>query len=396
LSFPLDLVRAQFNNPPVPRIILEDLQKSFAAPDGHPVAAVTGISLTVNEQELLTVVGPSGSGKTTLLRLIAGLESPDHGQIKIADQDMTWRSPQDRDVAMVFQSHALFPHFTAFENLAFGLKLRGVARAETQTRVHDLAQLLGIAHTLDRRPAQLSGGERQRVALGRALIRQPKILLLDEPFAHLDEPLRLQLQRELPALRDRFSITMIFVTHQQEEALTLGDRVAVLRKGQLQQVGTPREVYHQPANHFVASFVGTPAMNLIHGTAAQREGHLVFLGAETGPDEIPPRFILRLGNWRADWFAANVGRRILLGVRPHDVQLLPASAEKKPDDLPGQITAALLFRGDQKFSTATIVGREISGLATTDTELQPGQSVTVRFNLNHAHVFDAATGAAIF
>jgi multiple sugar transport system ATP-binding protein len=270
----------------VPRLVLEDLTKTFPAPEGKPFAAVDGVTLTIADRELLALVGPSGSGKTTLLRLIAGLESPERGNISFDGHNVTWHSPQDRDVALVFQSHALFPHFTAFENIAFGLKLRGTPADQIHTRVHETAELLGVVHCLDRRPAKLSGGERQRIALGRALIREPKVLLLDEPFANLDEPLRLQLRTELPRLRQRFATTIIFVTHDQEEALALGDRVAVIRKGALQQVGTPREIYERPANRFVASFLGTPAMNLFHGTIAQREGHLVFLGAE--PDDLAP------------------------------------------------------------------------------------------------------------
>ena len=309
----------------MPSIVLEDVKKTFPAATGKNVAAVANLSLTVVDREWLTIVGPSGSGKTTLLRLIAGLETPDHGRIRFDDENVTYQSPQSRDVAMVFQSHALFPHYTAFENIAFGLRLRGVSSAEIAQRVHETAALLGVAHCLDRPPAKLSGGERQRVALGRALIRQPKILLLDEPFANLDEPLRVQMQNELAALRQRFAVTLIWVTHHQAEALALGDRVAVLRKGELLQVGLPREVHDHPANHFVAGFIGSPAMNLFHGKVAQREGHLVLLGLEGDSDELPPRFILPLGSWRADWFGAQVGRTILLGLRPAAIRVVSQS-----------------------------------------------------------------------
>jgi multiple sugar transport system ATP-binding protein len=379
----------------VSRIVLEDLTKVFSAPDHSPVAAVTGVSLTVAEREVLTIVGPSGSGKSTLLRLIAGLEAPDRGRILIANQDVTWQSPAHRDVALVFQSHALFPHFTAFENLGFGLKLRGTARAEIENRVRELAGQLGLPHCLDRRPGQLSGGERQRVALGRALIRQPKILLFDEPFANLDEPLRAQFQAELPALRERSGAALVFVTHRQEEALALGDRVAVLHKGQLQQVGPPRELFDQPANHFVASFLGSPGMNLIHGAAAQRGGHLVFLGAETGPDELPPRLVLPLGSWRADWFGANLGRRVLLGFRPRAIQVIASSAEVQPGDIEATVMR-VQFTGNDLFCTAVVADREITAQATRTADLRPGQFVRLRFDLTSARVFDAATGVALF
>ncbi len=378
----------------MPRLVLEDLTKTFPAPEGKPFAAVDGITLTIADRELLALVGPSGSGKTTLLRLIAGLESPERGNISFDGHNVTWHSPQDRDAALVFQSHALFPHFTAFENIAFGLKLRGTPADQIHTRVHETAELLGVVHCLDRRPAKLSGGERQRIALGRALIREPKVLLLDEPFANLDEPLRLQMRTELPLLRQRFATTIIFVTHDQEEALALGDRVAVIRKGTLQQVGTPREIYERPANRFVASFLGTPAMNLFHGTVAQRESHLVFLGAE--PDDLAPsRFQLELGGARADWFGTNVGRKILLGFRAEHVALAAATAPRHPKPLLGTVKSTT-FMGVATIGQVEVGERLVTLRVTPTTTLQSGQTVELAFDVAHAHVFDAATGAAIF
>lgn len=370
--------------------------KSFATLDGKSVAAVDGISLGVEDRELLAVVGPSGSGKTTLLRLIAGLEMPEHGRISFDQQNVTWQPPHEREVAMVFQSHALFPHFTAFENLAFGLKLRGAPGAEVTARVREIATLLGVTHCLDRPPAKLSGGERQRVALGRALIREPKILLLDEPFSHLDEPLRAQMRAEIPALRQRFATTMIFVTHDQEEAMALGDRVAVLRKGTVQQVGPAREIYHRPRNRFVASFIGSPPINLIHGAAALRDGHLVFLGAEPEPEVTPPQFAIAIGGTRADWFGHNLGRPVLLGFRPEAISLA--------SDNPG---ATLSHRIEAKVESSQFLGAELhchllagerSLVIRTDplSDLHPGQIVRLSFDFTAVHVFDAATGAAIF
>jgi multiple sugar transport system ATP-binding protein len=378
----------------VPRLVLEDLTKTFPAPEGKPFAAVDGVTLTIADRELLALVGPSGSGKTTLLRLIAGLESPERGNISFDGHNVTWHSPQDRDVALVFQSHALFPHFTAFENIAFGLKLRGTPADQINTRVHETAELLGVVHCLDRRPAKLSGGERQRIALGRALIREPKVLLLDEPFANLDEPLRLQLRTELPLLRQRFATTIIFVTHDQEEALTLGDRVAVIRKGALQQVGTPREIYERPANRFVASFLGTPAMNLFHGTIAQREGRLVFLGAE--PDDlVPARFQVELGGARADWFGTNVGRKILLGFRAEHILLADSPTPRHPKPLLGTVKSTA-FVGVATIGQVEVGERLVTLRVTPNMPLQSGQTVELAFDVAHAHVFDAATGAAIF
>lgn len=380
----------------MPSIVLEAVTKTFPAARGKSLAAIAQLSLTIAAREWLTIVGPSGSGKTTLLRLIAGLETPDHGRIGFDHQNVTQQSPQQRDVAMVFQSHALFPHFTAFENIAFGLKLRGVAREEIARRVRETAELLGVGHCLDRPPAKLSGGERQRVALGRALIRQPQILLLDEPFANLDDPLRLQLQTELAALRPRLATTLIWVTHHQAEALALGDRVAVLRKGELQQIGPPREVHNQPANHFVAGFIGSPAMNLFHGTVAQREGHLVFLGMETDSNDAPPRFILPLGSWRADWFGAHIGRTILLGLRPAAIWLITNSNAVKPGDLTEATVLRSQFAEPQSFCTVSWRGREFTASAAPEATLAPGQKVVLRMEFSNARVFDAATGGALF
>ena len=378
----------------MPRIVLEAVTKTFPSREGTAPAAVDGVSLAVADRELLALVGPSGSGKTTLLRLIAGLETPEHGQISFDDRNVTWQSPQERDVALVFQSHALFPHFTGFQNLAFGLKLRGVPKDQINTRVHETAELLGVRHCLDRPPAKLSGGERQRIALGRALIRQPKVLLLDEPFANLDKPLRAQLRAELPALRQHFAPTIIFVTHDQEEALALGDRVAVIRKGTLQHVGPPRELYERPANRFVAAFIGAPAMNLFHGTIAHRAGRLVFLGAEAD-DHTPARFVLELGGIRADWFGPNVGRRILLGFRPEHISL---AGETTSAPLPPPLTATVKsveFLGAATHCVALVGGQPATFRVAPATPVQPGQSVSLAFDLRHAHSFDAATGARI-
>jgi multiple sugar transport system ATP-binding protein len=380
----------------VPRINLEGVLKSFANPDGKPVAAVDSISLTIEDRELLAVIGPSGSGKTTLLRLIAGLETPERGRISFGEQNVTEQPPQARDVAMVFQSHALFPHFTAFENLAFGLKLRGRPTAEITTRVHELAQLLGVRQCLDRPPGKLSGGERQRIALGRALIREPKVLLLDEPFAHLDEPLRAQLRAEIPALRRRFATTMIFVTHDQEEALALGDRVAIMHQGAMQQVGLPREIYNRPANRFVAAFIGSPSMNLIPGAVTKRAGRLVFLGTETEPEASGPQFLIEITGARTDWFGSNIERTVLLGFRPEAISV---ASDKSNANLSPAMEAkveSVQFCGAETLCQFSVGGQTLVMRTAPNSELHPGQSVRLCFDFNLAHVFDATSGAAIF
>jgi ABC-type sugar transport system ATPase subunit len=241
------------------QIELHQVSKAFAP--GAP--ALDRIDLVIAEGERMVVLGPSGSGKTTLLRLIAGLETPDTGTIRIGGLDMAGVPPHRRDVSMVFQNPALYPHLSVFENLAFGLRARGVARAERRSRVQAVAEMLGVGRLLNRRPAGLSGGERQRVALGRAVVREPRVLLLDEPFSNLDDPLRAALRGELVEVHRRYGCTVVHVTHDQSEALSIGQRLAVVHEGRIMQVDTPEGIYERPAQRFVASFVGSPGMNLL-------------------------------------------------------------------------------------------------------------------------------------
>ena len=263
-------------------ISLQGVTKQFS--DG--IAAVRDVSLEIARGELLVLVGPSGSGKSTVLRLIAGLDRPTGGRILIDGQDVTTVPPQQRDLAMVFQSYALYPHKTVRENLAFGLQMRHVETARIDERVRDVAKALGLDDLMDRRPAALSGGQRQRVALGRAIVRSPKAFLLDEPLSNLDPMLRIETRAELALLHRRLAATMVYVTHDQEEAMTLGSRIAVMRDGTLEQVASPMDLYERPANTFVAGFIGSPAMNIWPGTMICPDG----------------------------------GRR-LVGVRPHDIEL---------------------------------------------------------------------------
>ncbi len=240
----------------MPRLVIENLNKSFCTGKTGPVCAVKNLNLTVADGECLVIVGPSGCGKTTTLRLIAGLETPDAGNISLDDISQNNVPPKDRNVAMVFQHHALFPHLTAYENMAFGLMLRKTPRAEIETRVREAAEILGLTALLKRKPENLSGGECQRVALGRALVRRPKIFLLDEPLSNLDAPMRQQLRGEIQKIRQLTAATMIYVTHDQSEALALADRLAIMRDGTLQQIATPAEILRNPANPFVTEFLG--------------------------------------------------------------------------------------------------------------------------------------------
>ena len=244
-------------------ITVRGVSKSYLPRKKEPVVALRGVDLDARDGELIVVVGPSGSGKTTLLRCVAGLEDPDEGRIEVAGRDVTELSPGERDVAMVFQEYALYPHLSVRDNIGFGLKARKMDAGELDTKVSDAAELLGIEDTLDRRPSELSGGERQRVALARAIVRAPSAFLLDEPLSNLDAELRAYMRAEIRALQRRLGTTALYVTHDQIEALTMGDRVAVLRGGRVEQFGPPAQIYDSPASTFVARFIGTPPMNVV-------------------------------------------------------------------------------------------------------------------------------------
>src|SRR5580693_5248102 len=269
------------------RLVLENVSKWFAGPRRENVGAVSRMQLSVEDHEFLVIVGPSGCGKTTTLRLIAGLETPDEGVIWLDGKSLAGVPPRDRDVAMVFQNHALLPHLTVFENLAFGLMLRRFPKDEIARRVRAAADMLSLTPLLERKPPALSGGECQRVALGRAMVRQPKVFLFDEPLSNLDAPMRLLLRGEIAALRRRAGAMMIYVTHDQAEAMALADRVAVMKDGALQQTSAPMELYCHPANRFVAGFIGSPPMNFFHGTLAQENGSIIFQGGNENKLSVP-------------------------------------------------------------------------------------------------------------
>ncbi|MBX6378748.1 MAG: ABC transporter ATP-binding protein, partial [Clostridia bacterium] len=281
------------------------------------VTAVDDVSLTVADGEFLVLVGPSGSGKSTLLRLVAGLEELSEGAISIDGNDVSHLAPKDRDVAMVFQNYALYPHMSVADNMAFGLRMRGYARNEIDHRVREVAQMLGLSELLGRRPRDLSGGEQQRVALGRAVVRNPKVFLMDEPLSSLDAQLRVQMRTELKRLHQRLRTTTIYVTHDQVEAMTMGDRVAVMRNGRILQAAPPRVVYEQPANLFVAEFIGLPRINLVQGRLEPRDGQLRFRTESLA---------ITLPSPLAEAASHLVGRPVVLGVRPEDLLVEPNGA----------------------------------------------------------------------
>lgn len=256
-------------------VILKDIVKKFG-----DVLAVNKVNLEIKDQEFVVLVGPSGCGKTTTLRMIAGLEEIDAGEIYIGDTLVNDVPPKDRDIAMVFQNYALYPHMDVYNNMAFGLKLRKFPKSDIDQRVKDAAEILGIQELLQRKPKQLSGGQRQRVAVGRAIVRHPKVFLFDEPLSNLDAKLRVQMRAELSKLHDRLKTTMIYVTHDQTEAMTMGDRIVVMRDGLVQQVGSPLELYNKPVNKFVAGFIGTPSMNFID-VVLKKEGDDLYLDGQS-------------------------------------------------------------------------------------------------------------------
>jgi multiple sugar transport system ATP-binding protein len=284
---------------------LQGVTKTY--PNGH--VAAKGLDLEIRDGEFMVLVGPSGCGKSTALRMIAGLETPTAGRILIGDREVTTLPPQERDIAMVFQSYALYPHMSVRQNLGFGLRMRGVNDKTIGERVNEAARALGLEAVLDRKPAQLSGGQRQRVALGRAIVREPKVFLFDEPLSNLDAKLRVETRAELARLHRRLRATVVYVTHDQEEAMTLGSRVAVMRDGFLQQVAPPMELYRHPANRFVGGFVGSPAMN--------------FLAAELQPDGSA---MVNGARYPVSATKRNTSGRLTLGVRPHDISVVAPGA----------------------------------------------------------------------
>ena len=293
------------------QVLMKDLNKKY-----DEVHAVKDVNLHIRDKEFVVLVGPSGCGKSTTLRMVAGLEEITAGEISIGERVVNDLPPKDRDIAMVFQNYALYPHMTVYDNMAFGLKMRKFPKAEIEQRVKEAAALLGIQELLKRKPRQLSGGQRQRVAVGRAIVRHPQVFLFDEPLSNLDAKLRVQMRVELKRLHDRLETTAIYVTHDQVEAMTLGDRVVVMKDGWIQQVGEPLELYGRPANKFVAGFIGSPAMNFMDVGIAEANGGV---WAET------PGFRVKVPAERAERLRPYKGQQVALGIRPEDLRVAGGS-----------------------------------------------------------------------
>ncbi len=348
------------------------------------VLAVNEVSLTVEDGSLLVLVGPSGCGKSTTLRMVAGLEEVTEGDIYIGQRRVNDVLPKDRDIAMVFQNYALYPHMTVRNNMAFGLKLRKYARDEIDRRLHDAAGLLEIDRLLDRRPKELSGGQAQRVAVGRAIVRQPQVFLFDEPLSNLDAKLRVQMRVEIARLHERLGATMIYVTHDQVEAMTLGSKVAVMRDGYIQQVATPIELYNRPVNRFVAGFIGSPPMNFVRGELKQDAGQLRFVG---------PGLELPLPERLASAIRQHADRQVLFGIRPediHDQQFSPQAEPGYTRTLPVEVVEPL---GAETLAYLGVEGQREELVARLDSRSAPrvGQQMKAVFDMTKAHIFDSQT-----
>ncbi len=365
---------------------LEAVRKVYGDSDGH--VAVHGVDLEIRDGEFVVLVGPSGCGKSTTLRMIAGLESISSGKLWIGDRLVNDVSPKDRDIAMVFQSYALYPHMTVFENMAFALKLKKVPGAEIDRRVREAAAILDIAGVLDRTPKQLSGGQRQRVAVGRAIVRQPQVFLFDEPLSNLDAKLRVQTRREISKLHRQLGATMVYVTHDQVEAMTMGDRIVVLDKGRVQQIDTPLNLYNHPANRFVAGFIGSPAMNFL-------EGRIVGDGARSRFEGAGGSLSMPVDATRARALAAHANRPVTLGVRPEDIYVAGGA---RPATATAQATLRLEAvepMGNEIFLHAKGADQEISARVAPQAIPEAGQPVTLAFDAAKVHFFDAESGMAI-
>jgi multiple sugar transport system ATP-binding protein len=363
------------------KLAIGNLSKGF--PGG--VQALDRFSLAVGERELVTVVGPSGCGKSTLLRLIAGLEEPDAGTVVLDGKPLDGLPPRERDMAIMFQNYTLFPHMTVAENMAFGLKLRGAPKPEIEKRVRETAALLGIEGLLGRYPGEMSGGQRQRAALGRAILRKPKVYLFDEPLSNLDAMMRAQLRVEIARLHLESEAAMLFVTHDQVEAMTLGDRVVVLRDGVIQQCADPDTLYRFPANAFTASFIGTPGMNLFRGALGEVGGEPAF---------VHPLFSFRLDPERRRALAPHAGKPIVFGLRPEDIGSEEAIAGTGPS-ISARIAVAERLGGQVCLYLEGDGGSAFAARPKNAAGSRPGDKLELPLHLEGGRFFDAGSGAAL-
>ena len=357
-------------------VILEKVTKIY--PGG--VEAVKAIDLHIRDEEFIVLVGPSGCGKSTTLRMVAGLEEITSGTIAIGDRVVNDVPPKDRDIAMVFQNYALYPHMTVYKNMAFALKLRRMPKTEIDTRVREAARVLGIGELLDRKPKALSGGQKQRVAVGRAIVRQPKAFLFDEPLSNLDAKLRVEMRAELKRLHRRLQTTTIYVTHDQEEAMTLGDRIVVMKYGVIQQCGTPLEVYDTPANRFVAGFVGTPPMNFFDGRLVG-EGGGIYFDEGTFRVRLTPDLASRVEGW--------VGREIVCGIRPEGMNISGEGRFAGTENvIPAKVTVVEPLGEKMDVYLATENHPHIVARVDARRDISPGDALQIHVDMRKVHCFE--------
>ncbi len=362
-------------------VTLRDLVKRFS----EEVIAVNNVNLEIQDKEFVVLVGPSGCGKTTTLRMVAGLEDISQGNIMIGDRVVNDVPPKDRNIAMVFQNYALYPHMSVYRNMAFSLKLRKTPKTEIDRRVKAAADILGIGELLERKPKQLSGGQRQRVAVGRAIVRDPEVFLFDEPLSNLDAKLRVNMRAELIKLHERLNATMIYVTHDQVEAMTMGDRIVVMRNGFIQQVGSPMEVYNEPVNQFVAGFIGSPPMNFLNGRLVQDNGAYAVdvNGAQIGLSEAQGKQV-----------ESYVNKEIVLGIRPEDV-LSADDAEGRTLSPINATVEVLEPLGAEIILELSSHGQSFTGRMGPQLNVKMHDTIPVYFDMTRCHLFDVQTEQAI-
>ena len=350
------------------------------------VEVVHGVSLEIKDKEFLVLVGPSGCGKSTLLRMIAGLEEITEGTISLGDRVINDLAPKDRGLAMVFQNYALYPHMNVYENMAFGLKQRKTPKAEIQQRVEEVGEILGLEELLLRKPHELSGGQRQRVAMGRAMVRKPSVFLFDEPLSNLDAKLRIQMRAEIKMLHQRVKSTMVYVTHDQVEAMTLADRIVVLKDGNIEQVGTPLELFLNPANSFVAGFIGTPPMNLLACKIKKenKEDFLAFDGGLTIP--IPPRPDARIED----------GQDVLMGIRTEEITIAEDKSPGPREWVFSGVVKVVEPLGNENHIHVELQGETFVARCEGRRLVKSGEKIEVAFNLEQLHIFDKKTTKVIY
>jgi multiple sugar transport system ATP-binding protein len=364
------------------RVVLSNVEKTY--PSG--LKAVRDFNLDIADKEFVVFVGPSGCGKSTTLRCVAGLEDVTGGTIHIGDLLVNDVPPKDRDIAMVFQNYALYPHMTVFENMAFALKLRSVSRDAIRQKVEKAARILSIEHILDRKPKTLSGGQRQRVAVGRAIVREPKCFLFDEPLSNLDAKLRVEMRAEIKRIHLELKSTTIYVTHDQEEAMTLGDRVVVMKDGIIQQCGAPLEVYQRPVNRFVAGFVGMPPMNFLEGTIAA-DGDLLWFDEGTGKIAVPA--------WARSALGAKVGAKVVLGVRPQAISDTPHATGSESSSLEMKVGVVELLGDKMAVYVSTANHAHVIAHLDAHGGIRPGETIRMYLDPNRLQFFEADSAGGL-